>query len=164
MSLNAAGNKLIVANWYGRRFTEFNVSSANLSFSRSLYRGKVGFDADYDSNGNIFGAESNRLRKYNSSLSYQSQVASNYNMPLGVHLDGSDNIYVADHRKNRLVVYNNAGTVQFQVGGGRAKTRLNAARSVIRKIVSNTDLTSETNFGLMQWEVITLVEQTYWCQ
>ena len=151
MSLNAAGNKLIVANWYGRRFTEFNVSSGSLSFSRSLYRGRVGFDADYDSNGNIFGAESNRLRKYNSSLSYQSQIASNYNMPLGVHLDGSDNIYVADHRKNRLVVYNNAGTVQFQVGGGRAKTRLNAARSVIRKIVSNTDLTSGANFGLMQW-------------
>ena len=60
-------------------------------------------------------------------------------------------IFRADHRKNRLVVYNNAGTVQFQVGGGRAKTRLNAARSVIRKIVSNTDLTSGANFGLMQW-------------
>ena len=151
LSMNNAGNKLIAANWSGRRFSEFNVSGSSLNFSRSLYRGPVTFDADYDSSGNIFGSESNRLRKYNSSLSYQNQIAANYSMPLGVHLDSSDNIYVADHRKNRLVVYNSAGTVQFQVGGGRAKTRLRAARDVIKKIVSNTDLTSGANFGLMEW-------------
>ena len=103
MSLNNAGNKLIVANFtIRRRFTEFNVSGNNLSFASVLIEDRVSFDADYDSNGNIFGAVSNRLRKYNSSLSYQSQIASNYNMPLGVHLDGSDNSYVADFRKNRL--------------------------------------------------------------
>ena len=28
---------------------------------------------------------------------------------------------------------------------------MNAAKDVIRKIVSNTDLTSGANFGLMQW-------------
>ena len=130
MSMNNAGNKLILANWHGRRFTEFNVAGSTLNFSRSLYRGRQGFDADYDSNGNIFGAEAHRLRKYNSSLTYQNQIASNYNMPLGVHLDSSDNIFVADHRKNRLVKYNNAGAQQFQVGGGRAKTRLRAARDL----------------------------------
>ena len=151
MSMNNAGNKLILANWHGRRFTEFNVAGGTLNFSRSVYRGRSGYDADYDSNGNIFGAEAHRLRKYNSSLSYQSQIASNYNMPLGVHLDSSDNILVADHRKSRLVKYNSAGVQQFQVGGGRAKTRLRAARDVIKKIVSNTDLTSGANFGLMEW-------------
>ena len=151
MSMNNAGNKLILANWHGRRFTEFNVAGSTLNFSRSLYRGRQGFDADYDSNGNIFGAEAHRLRKYNSSLTYQNQIASNYNMPLGVHLDSSDNILVADHRKSRLVKYNSAGVQQFQVGGGRAKTRLRAARDVIKKIVSNTDLTSGANFGLMEW-------------
>ena len=85
MSLNNAGNKLVVANAHsrtaGRRFTEFNVSGNNLSFARSSPRGRVSFDADYDSNGNIFGTV-NRLRKYNSSLSYLSQVASGYSYPL----------------------------------------------------------------------------------
>ena len=155
MSLNNAGNKLVVANAHsrygGRRFTEFNVSGSNLSFARSSPRDRVSFDADYDSNGNIFGTVTHSLRKYNSSLSYLSQVASGYSYPYGVHLDSSDNSYVADFRKNRLLKYNNAGTLQFQIGGGRAKKRLDAAKDVIRKIVSNTDLTSGANFGLMQW-------------
>ena len=38
--------------------------------------------------------------------------------------------------------YNNAGTLQFQIGGGRAKKR-STQQDVIRKIVSNTDLTSD---------------------
>ena len=155
MSLNNAGNKLVVANAHsrygGRRFTEFNVSGSNLSFARSSPRDRVSFDADYDSNGNIFGTVTHSLRKYNSSLSYLSQVASGYSYPYGVHLDSSDNSYVADFRRNRLIKYNNAGTLQFQIGGGRAKKRLDAAKDVIRKIVSNTDLTSGANFGLMQW-------------
>ena len=103
MSLNNAGNKLVVANAHsrygGRRFTEFNVSGSNLSFARSSPRDRVSFDADYDSNGNIFGTVTHSLRKYNSSLSYLSQVASGYSYPYGVHLDSSDNSYVADFRK-----------------------------------------------------------------
>ena len=35
--------------------------------------------------------------------------------------------------------------------GGGAGTRLYAAKKVIKKIVSNTDLTSGANFGLMEW-------------
>ena len=35
--------------------------------------------------------------------------------------------------------------------GGGAGTRLDAAKKVIKQIVSNTDLTSGANFGLMEW-------------
>ena len=86
MSLNSAGNKLIVADYNRNQLIEFNVSGTTLSHSRSsssTYSGSNGLlrrptDAAYDSSGNIYVTDlyNHRLQKFNSSLSYQAKVGS----------------------------------------------------------------------------------------
>ena len=153
LSMNNAGNRLIIANGnnLAKRFTEFVVSGNSLILLNTTSRSRQAWDADYDSNGNIFGVDSHRLRKFNSSLVFQSQIASGYSCYCGLYLDGSDNIYVADYFKNRVVKYNSSGSQQFVIGGGRFKRRMTAAKNVIKKIVKDTNLISGANFGLMEW-------------
>ena len=67
-----------------------------------------------------------------------------------MHIDGSDNIYVTDFYNFAVRKYNTSLSETATYGGGGG-TRLDAAKKVIKKIVSNTDLTSGANFGLMEW-------------
>ena len=82
--------------------------------------------------------------------------SSGFRYPYGIEIDSSDNIFVTDYYNFTIRKYNTGGTETATIGG--SNTRLEAAKKVIKKIVSNTDLTSGANFGLMEWGT-TLVEQ-----
>ena len=84
MSLNSAGNKLIVASFFNHKVFEFTVSGNNLTYvnaagtsGQSSANGSFNrpVDAAYDSSGNIYVVErdNDRIQKFNSSLVYQAK-------------------------------------------------------------------------------------------
>jgi len=165
MSVNSANNKLIIADYTKNRVVEFNLSGQSISYnqaSSSSYSSSNGYfrrptDAAYDSSGNIYALDlyGHRLQKFNSSFTYQAKTGSysttsGFRYPYGMHVDSSDNIYVTDFYNYAVRKYNTSLSETATYGGG-AGTRLAAAKKVIKKIVSNTDLTSGANFGLMEW-------------
>lgn len=179
MSLNSAEDKMIVADYVKNRLVELKIfnSGYNARLNEDIgqgYTGPIGphgsagysssngyfsrpTDAAYDSNGNIYALDLNnhRMQKFDSSLSYQSQTgsysaSSGFRYPYGIHIDSSDNIYVTDFYNYAVRKYDTSLNETATYGGG-AGTRLDAAKKVIKKIVSNTDLTSGANFGLMEW-------------
>jgi len=165
MSLNSAGNKLIVASFFNHKVFEFTVSGNNLTYvnaagtSQSSANGSFNrpVDAAYDSSGNIYVVErdNDRIQKFNSSLVYQakqgsfSRTSAFYN-PYGMFIDSSDNIYVADFTNQTTRKFNTSLT-ETATFGGRSGTKLSSAKNVIKKIVSDTNLTAGANFGLMEW-------------
>jgi type IV pilus assembly protein PilY1 len=172
MSLNSGGNRIIIADYERNQLYEYNISNyqtqgANVSFSlqqrsSSSYSSSNGYfqrptDAAYDSSGNIYALDlyGHRLQKFNSSLVYQAKVGtysttSGFRYPYGMHIDSNDKIYVTDYDNYAVRQYDTSLSETATYGGG-AGTRLSAAKKVIKKIVSNTDLTSGANFGLMEW-------------
>ena len=165
MSLNPSGTKLIIGDYVSNRLLELNVSGNQVSVSRvssGIYSSSNGYfrrptDAAYDSGGNIYVVdhENHRLQKLNSSFSYQAKVGSlsttsAFYYPYGMHVDSSDNIYAVDFYNYTVRKFNTSLT-EIATYGGRSGTRLDAAKKVIKKIVSDTNLTSGANFGLMEW-------------
>ena len=165
MSMNSAGNRLLIASYSGNKISEFSVSGASINFLRgssASYSSSNGYfrrpvDAGYDSNGNTYALDlyGHRIQKFNSSLVYQAKTgsystSSGFRYPYGMHVDSSDNIYVTDFYNYAVRKYDTNLTETATYGGGGG-TRLDAAKKVIKKIVSNTDLTSGANFGLMEW-------------
>ena len=168
MNFNNSGTKILISHDQSNHnfFSEFNVASNGyLSFSRlhnKSYSGSNGyfripFSGDYDSSGNIYLTDTlnHRIQKLSSSFVYQSKIgsysqSSPFRNPWGIHIDKNDNIYVADYYNFAIRKFNTSLTLT-QTYGGAAGTRLDAAKKVIKKIVSNTDLTSGANFGLMEW-------------
>ena len=73
---------------------------------------------------------------------------------MGVHVGSDDKIYVADSGNSliRQISFNssNVGSLTTTLSS-KALSRMDIARKVIKKIVSNTELTSSANFGLMEW-------------
>ena len=67
-----------------------------------------------------------------------------------MHVDSNDKVYATDFYNYAVRQYDTSLVEQNTYGGGGG-TRLDAAKKVIKKIVSNTDLTSGANFGLMEW-------------
>jgi len=172
MSLNSGGNRLIIADYVRNQLYEYSISNyqnywnqVSLSLrqrSNSSYSSSNGYfrrptDAAYDSSGNIYALDlyGHRIQKFNSSLVYQAKVgsystSSGFRYPYGMHIDSSDNIYASDYYNFAVRKYDTSLNETATYGGG-AGTRLDAAKKVIKKIVSNTDLTSGANFGLMEW-------------
>ena len=165
MSINSAGNKLAIADYSSNHVVEFSISGDRLTYAQktsSTYSSGNGYyrrptDTGYDSSGNIYALDlyNHRIQKKNSSLAYQAKTgsystSSGFSYPYGMHIDGSDNIYVTDFYNFAVRKYNTSLSETATYGGGGG-TRLDAAKKVIKKIVSNTDLTSGANFGLMEW-------------
>ncbi|MDC1224313.1 PilC/PilY family type IV pilus protein [Pelagibacteraceae bacterium] len=165
MSINSAGNKLAIADYVSNRVVEFSISGDYLTYTKktsSTYSSGNGSfqrptDTGYDSSGNIYVADlyAHRVQKFNSSLSYQGKVgsystSSGFRYPYGMYVDGNDKIFVTDFYNYAVREYDTSLSETATYGGG-AGTRLSAAKKVIKKIVSNTDLTSGANFGLMEW-------------
>ncbi|MDA8727205.1 PilC/PilY family type IV pilus protein [Candidatus Pelagibacter bacterium] len=165
MSFNKGGNKLLVSSFYKNQLVEFSVNGDWLTYlqkSPSSYTNTNGYfqrptDTGYDSSGNIYAVDlyNHRIQKFNSSLVYQAKTgsyltSSGFRYPYGMHIDSSDNIYVTDFNNYAVRVYDTNLTETTTYGGGGG-SRLSAAKKVIKKIVSNTDLTSGANFGLMEW-------------
>ena len=67
MSLNSAGNRLIVASWRTSKISEYTVSGNNLTYVNAAGTGQCDLqrmesfnrpvDAAYDSSGNIYAAD-----------------------------------------------------------------------------------------------------------
>ena len=165
MSINPAGNKLAIADYNKNHVVEFSINGDWLTYTQktnSNYSSSNGYfrrptDTGYDSSGNIYVTDLNghRLQKFNSSLVYQAKIGSysttsGFRYPYGMHLDSNDKIYVTDFYNYAVRQYDTSLSEIATFGGG-AGTRLSAAKKVIKKIVSNTDLTSGANFGLMEW-------------
>ena len=165
MSINSTGNRLAIADYNKNQVVEFSISGTSLSYTQrtsSSYSSSNGYyrrptDTGYDSSGNIYALDlyNHRIQKKNSSLAYQTKTgsystSSGFRYPYGMHIDSRDNIYVTDFYNYAVRKYNTSLSETATYGGGGG-TLLDAAKKVIKKIVSNTDLTSGANFGFMQW-------------
>ncbi len=164
LDVNSNNTKLVAANNGLSKIQVFNISGQNLSLSQSFGSYGTGnsyfrspTDAAFDSNGNIYVTDlyNHRLVKYNSSGTYQSKYGSwNYSgnpfrYPYGLGISSDDKIYVADFSQNSVQELTTGMTYTGKIGV--AKSRMAMAKDVIKKIVSNTELTSGANFGLMEW-------------
>ncbi|MBI1326674.1 MAG: VWA domain-containing protein [Alphaproteobacteria bacterium] len=69
-------------------------------------------------------------------------------LPAGIERDNNNNMYISDYLNNRVKRVD--GTLLVQPGENL--TRLQAAKDVIKSIVSNSNLTGGANFGLMKWD------------
>jgi type IV pilus assembly protein PilY1 len=119
------------------------------------------FAADFDSSGNIYVTDTanHRVQKFNSNgthLGTLGGIYANYSgpfySPTGIVLDDDDNLYVVDSGNKRIrKIDDNNNTLTLSSSMGSPITRMSVARKVIKRIVSNTELTSAANFGLMEW-------------
>jgi type IV pilus assembly protein PilY1 len=73
-----------------------------------------------------------------------------FRYPQGLGVDSSNNIYVADYQQNAVRKLDSSLNLTTSYGAGSAN-RLDVAKKVIKKIVSDSALTSGANFGLMEW-------------
>ena len=168
VNLNASGNALLVAStnrWGGIPVAKYTVSGSTLTYSTGIgthgYNYGNGyiyfpFGVDFDSNDNIYVDDHylHRIQKFNSSGTYQAKTGSYSNNPFkyprGIYIDSSDNIYVSDTHNHATRKFDTSLTLQETIGAGGG-TRLEVAKKVIKKIVSDSSLTAGTNFGFMTW-------------
>ena len=173
LDLNSSEDTLIASNMYtygGQPpIAQFSVSGSNLTYSKSIgtsswSRGNGTFtytyDAVFDGNDNIYATDyyGHRVQKFNSSGTYQAQYGSYpswgstdpFKGPQGLGVDSSNNIYIADYGQNAVRKLDSSLNLTTTFGAGGAN-RLDVAKKVIKKIVSDSALTSGANFGLMEW-------------
>ena len=169
VDINNAGSKLVTSSYNGRQQINIwdlnngvpaNIASPSSSFGGTGYSSADGnfyfaWDSVFDSSGNIFSTDYNnfRVQKFTSSYVYSAKYGSYssstpFLQPRGIGKDSADNIYVADFWQNKIYKLNSSLTTVSTISGGN---RMDVAKSVIKKIVSNTELTSKANFGLMEW-------------
>jgi type IV pilus assembly protein PilY1 len=149
------GQQLLVYTLSGGMITGAYTSVASTGFQTSDGRFYYSWDAVFDSNNNIYATDyiNYRIQKFTSSYVYSAKYGSYssstpFLSPRGIGKDSSDNIYVADFLQNKIYKLNSSLSTVSTISGGN---RMDVAKSVIKKIVSNTELTSKANFGLMEW-------------
>ena len=169
LDLNSSENALVVTNYYcwsGRSpIVKYTVSGSTLTYSTTI--GTCGWGTSngyayypsgvaFDSNDNIYLADAqiSRIQKFNSSGTYQAktgsrQLGSAFYYPYGINVDSSDNVYVADYQNHAVRKFNTSLSEIESFGG--IKTRLSEAKKVIKKLVSDSNLTAGANFGFMSW-------------
>tara|TARA_B100001057_G_scaffold500292_1_gene614577 strand:+ start:1037 stop:4837 length:3801 start_codon:yes stop_codon:yes gene_type:complete len=120
------------------------------------------FGVAFDSSNNVYVVDGPKhmIKKFNSSGTYLSNYGSrnctggDFCHPNGLYIDSNDKIWVAD-KSNNLVkqIAFNASNVGSKTSTltSMPVSRMDIARKVIKRIVSNTELTSSANFGLMEW-------------
>ena len=152
---NASKNNVRVAYRSGHQLIGDNNPYSNNYVRRCNANAPT--DVAFDSAGNVYYTSRNRhaVYKLNMSTCGETKVvgswssSAGFRYPYGIEIDSSDNIYVTDYYNFSVRKYNTSGSETLSVGSGG--TRIAAAIKVIKKIVSNTDLTSGANFGLMEW-------------
>jgi len=113
-------------------------------------------DLEADSNGNVYYSDlyCNVVVKYDTNINYQSKFgsfgtgASQWRYSYGFDIY-NDEIYLADFNNHRILNFTLTGTKQSTIG--QSDDRMTIAKRVIKKLVSNSDLTTGANFGLMEW-------------
>jgi sugar lactone lactonase YvrE len=160
-AVDASGN-VYVSEHNNHRIQKFNSSGTYLSQWGSWGTGNGRFRYPYgisvDTSGNLYVADqaNHRIQKFNSSGTYITQWGSygsgnsQFVNPVATAVDASGNVYVADFSNNRIQKFSSTGTYLATIGGS-PKTRLDWAKQVIKKIVTDPDLTQGAYFGLMNW-------------
>ena len=117
------------------------------------------YDMEADSSGNIYFIDlyCNNIVKYDTNINYVDYFGSygtgdtqwRYSFGFDIY---NDQIYLADYYGKRILKYNASSSFgTFEQKFGQREDRMTIAKRVIKKIVSNSDLTSGANFGLMEW-------------
>ena len=124
------------------------------------------FGVAFDSSNNIYVVDQSKgksyIKKFNSGGTYLSSFGTTsysgdaFNSPKGIHISSSGKMYIADtgNHKIREISFNasNVGSVTTStVFASSVQSRMDITKKVIKRIVSNTELTSSANFGLMEW-------------
>ncbi len=168
LDVNDAEDKLVVTNYYKNTVCVHSLSGTNIgtgctnvgNSSRGTGNGYFWYpyDAVFDSDDNIFVSDhrNHRVQKFAANTySYSSKYGSINNSgtpfryPFGLAIGSDDTLYVADYQNNLVQKFTNALSYQTRIGVNIS--RMTMAKNVIKKIVSNTELTSGANFGLMEW-------------
>ncbi len=149
------GQQLLVYQLSGGTLTLSYTSVAGTGFQTSNGRFYYTWDAVFDSNNNIYATDyyNYRVQKFTSAYAYSTKYGSYsttapFLQPRGIGKDSNNNIYVADFWQNKIYKLDSSLTTVATITGGN---RMDIAKSVIKKIVSNTELTAGANFGLMEW-------------
>jgi type IV pilus assembly protein PilY1 len=149
------GQQLLVYQLSGGTLTGSFTSVAGTGFQTSNGRFYYTWDAVFDSNNNIYATDyiNYRVQKFTSAYAYSTKYGSYsttapFLQPRGIGKDSNNNIYVADFWQNKIYKLDSSLTTVATITGGN---RMDIAKSVIKKIVSNTELTAGANFGLMEW-------------
>ena len=165
MSWNNSGSRIAYANYSKNQVRIAYRSGHQLVAQNSPYasnrvrncNANRPTDTAWDSAGNVYytSVSHHAVYKINPDTCSETKLVGSYSSssgfryPYGIEIDSSDNIFVTDYYNFTIRKYNTGGTETATIGG--SNTRLEAAKKVIKKIVSNTDLTSGANFGLMEW-------------
>jgi type IV pilus assembly protein PilY1 len=152
LSLNSATNRIWVTRNSNRQIQQFDLNG-NQQSSFTLSWNPLGIDVAAD--GTLFVSRNDNGRIYQlSTTGTQLNIwgstggaAGQFRNPRGVEISPfNSKVHVADYNNHRIQT--NIGELIIT---NQQKTRLRAAQDVIKNIVSDSNLTSGANFGLMTW-------------
>ena len=167
INLNADKTKLVQAGYQTQKVCVYSISGTDFGSCNQVGSGRGSGngnffypqDADFDSSGNVYVADfmNNRVQKFAASnYAYSAKYgSSNYSGnpfnygPTGISVGSDDKIYVTDRNNNLIHEFNTSLSYVQRIGVNQSRMRM--AKNVIKNIVSDTNLTSGANFGLMEW-------------
>ena len=167
INLNADKTKLVQAGYQTQKVCVYSISGTDFGSCNQVGSGRGSGngnffypqDADFDSSGNVYVADfmNNRVQKFAASnYAYSAKYgSSNYSGnpfnygPTGISVGSDDKIYVTDRNNNLIHEFNTSLSYIQRIGVNQSRMRM--AKNVIKNIVSDTNLTSGANFGLMEW-------------
>ena len=139
-----------------RKVAKYSDTGADLGSWSTSVNNVYPIDIEVNSNGVYIANQSHYVEKYSVGGTPSARWGgygtgnSNFRYIHGIDSDSSGNIYVADFYNHAIKKFDSSGTYISSIGGDSG-TRLADAKKVIKKIVSNSDLTKGANFGLMEW-------------
>ncbi len=152
IAIDASDNVYVTKYSGTNRIEKYNVSGV-LQSSFTVSYDPWGIETDQDGNLYVTDIDHGKVYKYSPAGTQlgvwgsEGSGTGQFNSPRGVAMDDNHAIWVADFYNHR--VQSPSGT--FLINPGGPKTRLDVMKTVIKAIVSDSDLTGGANFGLMQW-------------
>ena len=188
ITVNSAGTKMLVSlqevvcehnlNGYvisNKTFSsckQIGIQRSEYEFRGSVFKNDRGginrpVAAEYDSSGNIYVAQAvptYMVQKFNSSGNYITKYGSQNNPWLffyGMEVGSNNKIYIGDYTSSGTIYELSTNISLLSSFKVEVPSRLDIAKKVIKKIVSNSELTRGANFGLMEWGHPTRVIRSY---